>query len=124
MTHEEIDYLTVDDLLEIAAGVLDDVSVRDVGLLAAAAARPQVNVYGTDAYPTFDDKAAALLHSLVRTHALVDGNKRLAWAATRIFCILNRHDLTYTVDDAEHLMLAAAAGDLDVPQLEIGRAHV
>ncbi len=119
MTHEEIDYLTVDDLLEIAAGVLDDVSVRDVGLLAAAAARPQVNVYGTDAYPTFDDKAAALLHSLVRTHALVDGNKRLAWAATRIFCILNRHDLTYTVDDAEHLMLAAAAGDLDVPQLAL-----
>lgn len=60
---------------------------------------------------------AALLHSLVRNHALVDGNKRLAWAATRVFCILNGRDLTYTVDDAEGLMLAAAAGDLDVPHL-------
>lgn len=47
----------------------------------------------------------------------VDGNKRLAWAATRIFCILNGHDLAYTVDDAEQLMLGAAAGQLDAPHL-------
>ncbi len=117
MSHEEIDYPTLEDLLEIAAGVVGEVAVRDAGLLAAAAWRPQLTVYGDDAYPTVDEKAAALLHSLVRNHALVDGNKRLAWAATRVFCILNGHDLTYTVDDAEQFMLAAAAGDLDVPHL-------
>ncbi|QBR91405.1 type II toxin-antitoxin system death-on-curing family toxin [Nocardioides euryhalodurans] len=117
MTKEDIDHLTVDDLLEIAAGVLGEVPVRDAGLLAAAAGRPQVTVFGEDAYPSFREKAAALLHSLVRNHALVDGNKRLAWAATRVFCLLNGRDLTYTVDDAERLMLDAAAGDLDVPDL-------
>lgn len=117
MSIEDIDYLTADDLLEIAAGVLDDVALRDAGLLAAAAGRPRVTVFGADAYPTFEDKAAALLHSLVRNHALVDGNKRLAWAATRVFCILNGRDLTYSVDDAETLMLAAAAGELDVPEI-------
>lgn len=117
MSGDEIDYLTVEDLLEIAAGIMGEVTVRDAGLLAAAAGRPQLTVYGDDAYPTFDEKAAALLHSLVRNHALVDGNKRLAWAATRIFCILNGHDLAYTVDDAEQLMLGAAAGQLDAPQL-------
>jgi death on curing protein len=114
---EEVDFLTVEDLLEIAAGVLDEVAVRDAGLLAAAAGRPRVTILGADAYPTFEDKAAALLHSLVRNHALVDGNKRLAWAAARIFCILNGRDLTYTVDDAEQMMLAAAAGALDVPDI-------
>jgi death-on-curing protein len=114
---EDIDYLTVDDLLDIAAGVLDNVALRDAGLLAAAAGRPRVTVFGADAYPTFDDKAAALLHSLVRNHSLVDGNKRLAWAATRVFCLLNGRDLTYSVDEAETLMLAAAAGELDVPEL-------
>ena len=119
MSEEEIDYLTVEDLLEVAARVLDEVVVRDVGLLAAATGRPQVTVYGDDAYLTFSDKAAALLHSLARNHALVDGNKPLAWAATRVFCILNGHDLAYVVDEAEHLMLAVAAGDLDVPQLAI-----
>jgi len=113
----EIEYLTVDDLLEIAAGVLDEVAVRDAGLLAAAVARPCVTVFGDDAYPTFDEKAAALLHSLVRNHSLVDDNKRLAWAATRVFCLLNGRDPVYSVDEAENLMLAAAAGELDVPGL-------
>ena len=117
MSGQEIDYLSVEDLLEIAAGVIDQVAIRDVGLLAAAAGRPQVTVFGDDAYPTFTDKAAALLHSLVRNHALVDGNKRLAWSATRVFCLLNGHDLTYTVDEAEDLMLSAASGQLDVPEI-------
>ena len=117
MNAEVIDYLSVEDLLEIAAGVIEHVVVRDAGLLAAAAARPQITVFGDDAYPTFEDKAAALLHSLVSNHALVDGNKRLAWSAARIFCLLNRRDLTYTVDEAEALMLSAASGQLDVPQI-------
>lgn len=117
MSSQEIDYLSVEDLLEIAAGVMDQVALRDAGLLAAAAGRPQVTVFGDDAYPTFTDKAAALLHSLVRNHALVDGNKRLAWSATRVFCLMNGHDLTYTVDEAEELILSAASGQLDVPDI-------
>jgi death-on-curing protein len=111
------DYLTVDDLLEIAAGVLDEVPVRDAGLLASAAARPATSVFGEDAYPSFADKAAALMHSLARNHPLVDGNKRLAWAATRAFCLLNGRDLRYTVDDAERLVLGVAAGEFDVPDI-------
>lgn len=117
MSSEDVDFLSVEDLLEIAFRVIGEVKVRDVGLLAAAAARPLVTVFGEDAYPTFEDKAAALLHSLVRNHALVDGNKRLAWSATRIFCLLNGRDLTYSVDDAEELVLSAATGKLDVPQI-------
>lgn len=62
-------------------------------------------------------KAAALLHSLVRNHALIDGNKRLAWSATRVVCILNGRDLTYTMDEAEQFVLAAATGELDVPAI-------
>jgi death-on-curing protein len=111
------DYLSVEDLLEIASGVIGELKVRDLGLLAAAAARPRITVFGDDAYPAFEDKAAALLHSLVRNHALVDGNKRLAWSATRIFCLLNGRDLTYDVDEAEDLMVNAASGELDVPQI-------
>ena len=117
MSAEGIDYLSVEDLLEIAAGVIDHVVVRDAGLLAAAAARPRITVFGDDAYPTFEDKVAALLHSLVRNHALVDGNKRLAWSAARVFCLVNGRDLAYTVDEAEDLMVSAASGQLDVPQI-------
>lgn len=113
----EFDYLTVDDLLEIAAGVLEAVAVRDVGLLAAAAARPMTTVFGADAYPAFAEKAAASMHSLARNHALVDGNKRLAWAATRVFCLLHGRDLVFTVDEAEAMVLAVAAGETDVTEL-------
>ena len=112
-----LDYLSVDDLLEIAAAVVKSSVVRDAGLLASAAARPRATVFGTDAYPSFPEKAAALLHSLARNHALVDGNKRLAWSATRVFCLLNGRDLVFTVDQAEAMVLAVANGDLDVPDL-------
>ncbi len=117
MTGEQLDFLSVVDILEIAAGVLDEVAVRDAGMLAAAAARPLTTVFGEDAYPTFEEKAAALLHSLVRNHALVDGNKRLAWSACRVFHLINGRDLTYSVDEAEQMMLAAAAGALDVSDI-------
>ena len=73
MSGEETDYLSVEDLLEIATSVIGELKVRDMGLLAAAAARPRITVFGDDAYPTFGAKAAALRHSLVRPHALADG---------------------------------------------------
>lgn len=114
-----IDYLSADDLLEVAAGVLDEVQVRDAGLLASAAARPATTVFGADAYPTFAEKAAALMHSLARNQALVDGNKRLAWSATRAFCLLNGRDIRYQVDTAETFVLSVAAGELDVPQIAV-----
>jgi len=112
-----IEYLGVDDLLRVAEGVLDEVLVRDVGLLASAASRPQTTVFGEDAYPTFADKAGALMHSFARNRALVDGNKRLAWSATRVFCLLNGHDLVLTTDDAEQLVLAVATGTSDVTDI-------
>jgi death-on-curing protein len=111
------DYLTVDDLLEIAAGIVGHVEVRDAGLLASATARPAATVFGAEAYPSFPEKVAALLHALARNHPLLDGNKRLAWSAARVFCLMNGHDLRLGVDEAEALMLAVAIGDLDVPDL-------
>ena len=112
------DYLTAEDLLEIAEGVLPEVALRDRGLLESAAARPQTSVFGDDAYARFVDKAAALMHSLARNHPLVDGNKRLAWAATRAFFLLNGRDLIYeSVDVAERMVLDVAAGNLEVPDI-------
>lgn len=119
-----IDYLSFEDLLEIADGIIGDVGIRDLGLLASAAARPQMSAFGADAYPSFADKIAALMHSIARNHALVDGNKRLAWSAGRIFCLLNGHDLAFDVDEAERLVVAVAAGRLEVPAIEAAlRAH-
>ena len=119
-----VEYLSVADLLEIASAVIGgQVVVRDRGLLASAAARPQSTVLGEPAYPTFAEQAAALMHSLARNHALVDGNKRLAWSATRVFCLLNGRDLAHTVDEAEHLVVAVAAGELEVAEIATSLAR-
>lgn len=112
-----IDYLTLDDLIEIGTALIPGFKIRDIGLLESAALRPQTTVYGEDAYPEFIDKAAALMHSLARNHCLVDGNKRLAWAATRTFCLINNHDIKLTVDEAEQIVVDTAKGNLDVQQL-------
>lgn len=108
-------HLEVEDLLDIAAIVLGSPpKVRDHGLLASAAARPLTSVFGQDAYPDLAAKAAALLHSLCSNHALIDGNERLAWAATLVFIGLNSGDPVpeVDVDDAEAFVLAVARGDL------------
>lgn len=125
MTPAETDYLSLDDLLEIAHGILPSVEIRDVGLLAAAAARPRSSAFGAEAYPSFAEKVAALLHSIARNHALVDGNKRLAWSAARVFCLLNGRDLSLGVDEAEAMVVGAAAGTLDNPALAqlVGKAR-
>ena len=115
--NEPIEYLTVDDLLEIAEGVIGRVDVRDAGLLVSAAARPASTVFGTEAYLLFSEKVAALLHALARNYPLLDGNKRLAWSAARVFCLMNGRDLQFGVDAAEALLLAVASGTLDVPDL-------
>ena len=106
-------FLDVEDLLAIAKA-LGTLQVRDMGLLVVAAARPQASVFGEDAYPGIHEKAAALLHSLARNHALVDGNKRIAWVATRLFCRLNGCDLQMPENVAYELVLAVARGELEV----------
>ena len=107
-------YLTVPELLYVAERALGfEPKVRDVGLLESAAARPTASAYGQDAYLSLDEKAAALLHSLARNHALVDGNKRLALAGTIAFYGLNGRRLTLTNDEAYELVMAVADGRLD-----------
>ena len=112
-----IDYLELEDLLEIGRAIISDFRVKDIGLLESALARPRTTIFGKDAYGTFEEKAASLLHSLARNHSLVDGNKRLAWSATRIFCLMNGYDIDYTADSAEALVIGATIGKYDVAQI-------
>lgn len=78
-----------------------------------------MTAFGEDAYTTFTVKAAALMHSLARDPPLVDGNRRLAWSATKAFCLLNGYDIRYLIDAAEPFVLAVAADELDVPEIAL-----
>lgn len=105
--------ITTEELLHIARRTLGEVAIRDVGLLEAAAARPDTTVFGAGAYPTLHEKVAALMHSIARNHALVDGNKRLTLAAGITAYGLNGDVFTLTNDEAYELVIDIATSALD-----------
>lgn len=107
-------FLDLEGLLHIAERALGMAPVvRDHGLLQSALGRPQATVFGEDAYAGIHEKAAAMLHSLARNHALVDGNKRLALAATIAFYGINGFRLTLSNDQAYRLVMSVATGELE-----------
>lgn len=107
-------YLEIGELLHVAERAIQtEVAVRDIGLLESALGRPMASAFGADAYPDLDHKAAALLHSLAKNHALVDGNKRLALAASIAFYGMNGRRLTLTNDEAYDLVIEVASGVID-----------
>lgn len=110
------EYLRLDDALQ----VIDRYGfhVRDGGLLASALARPSASLFDADAYPSIERKAAALLESVVRNHALIDGNKRTGWTLMVLFLWINgrRHD--FTADEAFELVVEVAAGSMDLDEAE------
>jgi len=118
----EVEYLGLEDLLGLVR-TLGVGPVRDVGLLDSAAARPRSSAFGEDAYPSLELKAAALLHSVARNHALVDGNKRLAWLATVVFLDLNQHAPDIDDEAAFHLVMDAAQGAVEVDEIA-ARLHL
>ena len=112
-------YLDVEDLLRIAERATGGpVEVRDLGLLGSAAFRPQQVAFGFEPYPTLAEKTAALLCSLAMNHALIDGNKRLALAASFTYCAINcGHLPAMTNDQAYDLVIAVCEHRMDVKEV-------
>ena len=82
------DYLTAAEVLAMHADLIARYGgihgLRDQGLLEAALFRPQ-----TGYYADLIEEAAALWESLSQNHAFLDGNKRIAFAATYTFLAIN-----------------------------------
>lgn len=106
-------YVTLDDVLFFADRL--GFHVKDPGLLESAVARPATKVYGKDAYPTVELKAAALLESMTRNHGLIDGNKRTSWVSLRHLAHLNGFRIRFTTDDAFELVTGVAVGRILFP---------
>lgn len=112
----DLHFLDLEDLLQLTRD-LGAGPVRDAGLLESAAARPRTSLFGEDAYPAIEMKAAALLHSICKNHALVDGNMRLAWHAATVFLWINGWRVALSQDDAFELVMSVADGSKDMPEI-------
>ena len=113
---DDVEFLGLEDLV-VMTRLLGAGPIRDLGLLDAAVARARSSVFGQDAYPTIELKAAALIHSICRNHALVDGNKRLALVAGATFLRLNGPRFDFSQDQAFELIMRVAEGTADVPDI-------
>lgn len=106
------EYIEPEQALAVVAKL--GMHVRDRGLLFSALARPSAGMFGEDAYPTLEEKAAALFSSLAQNHPLFDGNKRLSLLLTFAFLRMNGRFVTFTNDEAFDLVLDIAQGRLDL----------
>jgi death on curing protein len=107
---EPVEFLDLDDVIELASRLLGDPPpIRDIGLLGSAVARPRTSAFGEDAYPDPWTKAAALLQSVVKNHALVDGNKRLGWLSTAVFLEINGIEISSADNDAVYELVMDVA---------------
>ena len=92
------DYLTAIEILAIHQDQIERYGgidgIRDPGLLEAALFRPQ-----TGYYADLIEEAAALWESLAQNHPFLDGNKRVAFAATYTFLAINGTRLAADADE-------------------------
>ncbi|WP_276358198.1 type II toxin-antitoxin system death-on-curing family toxin [Cohnella caldifontis] len=109
-------YLSVQEVIAINVAVIqkyspgEHVGVKDGSMLESAVLRPQSSAFGTDAYPSVMEKAAALFESLGQNHPFQNANKRTAFAALVIFLQLNGYKFEmdqkaaedFTVDMVNH----------------------
>lgn len=113
---DDIHYLTPADLYAAAEAVLGrKPDVRDRHLLRSAAARPALQAFGQEAYPSLLDKAAALMHSLAAHHLFFDGNKRTATQATALFLKRNGLQPTWDAETVYQFVLEIAQNRHDIP---------
>ncbi len=118
MPEDRTRYLTPSEIYSAAEQALGyRPEVRDRHLLRSAAARPALRAFGTDAYPTLMDKAAAMLHSMAAHHLFWDGNKRIATRVTTVFLEKNGRRPTWDAEAIYQFVLEVAQNQHDVPSI-------
>lgn len=114
-------YLTAEQVLFIHYRLIEETGgshgVRDISLLQSAIARPMSSLGEKDLYPDIFTKTASLMHSIIKNHPFVDGNKRVAITAASIFLARNGYTLTAANKELERFTSAVAAENRELREL-------
>ncbi len=115
LTHEQVLFIHY-RLIEKTGG---SHGIRDVGLLQSAVARPAATFDNNDLYPDLFSKVASLMHSIVKNHPFVDGNKRTAISAASIFLFRNNYTLTVSNKELERFTLRVASTNTEIDEISM-----
>ena len=109
----KVRFIEIDEVLRLHVDQIEryggSSGPRDLGLLESAVATPQASLGRVQLHSTLPEMAAAYLFHVVKGHAFVDGNKRVAVATMLMFIYLNDHDLDCTEDEVVDLTIGIAA---------------
>ena len=117
-----MNYISLDEVYAIhlrmiaVGGGRED--IHDFTLLHSAIERPKVTFGGKELYPTIWNKAAALIHSLVKNHPFDDGNKRTAYYSTKRFLFINGWQLVAKKEEVIRFMVSIDVKNLKISAIE------
>lgn len=116
-----MNYLTPEQVLFIHYRIIEETGgshgIRDVTLLQSALARPMATFDKNDLYPDIFSKAAALMHSVIKNHPFVDGNKRTAVTTASLFLLRNGYCLRSSNKELERFTLKVTAKDVELHEI-------
>jgi len=116
-----MNYLTPEQALFMHYRLIEETGgshgIRDIGLLQSAIARPMAAFGGDDLYPDIFTKAAALMHSLIKNHPFIDGNKRTAITSSSIFLLRNGFQITASNKELEQFTLETASTKIEIEKI-------
>lgn len=91
--------------------------VRDESLLKSAIERPFSGFGETEFYPTPEEKAGAILESIVKNHPFIDGNKRTGYVLMRLILMQFGKDIIATQNEKYEFVVSVASGQIDFQQI-------
>ncbi|WP_170150270.1 type II toxin-antitoxin system death-on-curing family toxin [Oceanobacillus halophilus] len=104
---DDVIYLTTNQVIAINTVQIrlyspdEPLGVKESNLLDSAINRPKQSVFGSDAYPSIHEKAAALFESIAKNHAFHNANKRTALASLIVFLKINYYQWTMGIEEEQ-----------------------
>ncbi|HLG28830.1 MAG TPA: type II toxin-antitoxin system death-on-curing family toxin [Candidatus Brocadiales bacterium] len=114
-------YLTHEQVLFIHYLIIKETGgihgIRDLPLLQSAVSRPMATFDNNDLYPDLFTKAAAIMHSVIKNHPFIDGNKRTGITSASIFLFKNNYILTASNKELEQFTSKVASRNIELKEI-------
>ena len=86
--------------------------IRDEGAMESAIQRPYSTFDNQELYKSIEEKAAAIIESILINHPFVDGNKRTGYTLMRLLLMNEGKDIIASEDEKYQFVIDIASGKL------------
>lgn len=116
-----IDIISIDELMLLHESIINTFGglhgIRDISLLQSSLQRPYAQYSGIEFYTTMEEKISSIVHSIIKYHVFIDGNKRTGIQVLIIMLDINDISIIYSQDELVELALNIASGQYDIPEI-------